>query len=109
MELLPHNTYKLLKKINNDVKSDINKLIEKYGDTTETRISNLHDAGFIRFSRNNRNIIFITSNGKAYLEDHKHYVCSEINKSLQNSIIYPIIVAFVTSVLINTLLLSLLH
>lgn len=109
MELLPHHTYTLLKKINNIQKVDVNKLIEKYGETTEHRISELHDLGYIRYSRNNRNMLFITPSGKAYLEDHKHFVCLEINKTLKSSIIYPIIVALITSVLINTWLMSLLH
>lgn len=109
MELLPHNTYKLLKKINSVQKNDVNKLIEKYGETTETRIANLHELGYIGYSRNTYNIIFITPSGKAYLEDHKHFVCLEINKTIKSSIIYPIVVALITSVLINTWLMSLLR
>lgn len=109
MELLPHNTYKLLKKINNIQKADVNKLIEKYGETTEYRIAELYDLGYIRYSRNYRDILFITARGKAYLEDHIQFVCLEINKTLKSSIIYPIIVALITSVLINTWLMSLLH
>ncbi len=109
MELLPHHTYKLLKKIDSFQKVDVNKLIEEYGGTTEYRIAELHDLGYIRYSRNYRDILFITPSGKAYLEDHRHFVCLEINKTLKSSIIYPIIVALITSVLINTWLLSLLH
>lgn len=101
MDLLPHKTYRLLKKIEILQKADVNELAKKFGKTTETRIDNLYDSGYIRYSKHNSDVLFITQNGKAYLEDYKHFVCSEFRTSLKNSVIYPLIVAFITSVVTN--------
>ena len=102
MELLPNNTYRMLLFISKEQKEE-SAIAEKFGDTASYRLNELLECGYVRYSRNSGKLI-ITDSGKSYLEDHTHFVKAEINSALKTGIIYPVIVAFLTSVITNVVI-----
>ena len=108
MELLPKTTYEILKSLR---KNDLLKetIINKYGESTETRLDDLIDKKYIRISSQKDPWgkleepakYSITESGLSYLEDYKDFVNSEKWSALKNSVIVPILVSVISSLLIN--------
>lgn len=108
MEILPQNTYTMLKSIS---KKELTKdeIVNRYGKTAEVRMTALIERHFIQLSSQvdrwgkpiEKPKYAITISGLCYLEDHKSYVSDERWRVLKYSIIVPILVSVTSSLLIN--------
>lgn len=108
MELLPQNTYMILKSLK---KKDLleNAIILKYGETASERLYELLGKKYIirssavdSWGKPTEPIKYaITEDGLRYLEDHDSITHDEKWEALKNSVIVPIIVSVISSLLIN--------
>ena len=108
MDILPENTYKILKSLkDNEMLEDV--ILRQYGEAANARIGDLLENHYIIKSSKvdlwgkstEPTKYAITENGLRYLEDHETYVLNERISILKNSVIVPIIVSVISSLLIN--------
>ena len=108
MEILPSKTYRLLKSLKH--KSLLETTIQrKYGKTANSRLRVLSNKLYIeavskfdKWGSPTEPVKYsISEKGLAYLEDHKSYIVEQKFQVIKNSVIIPIIVSVISSLLIN--------
>lgn len=109
MELLTHHEYKILKMFKSkEILHD--DIVLKIGNTAKERLIKLKKYEYICISSETDKWgqpqdpvkYRITIKGLAYLEDHKYFVCEERRNALCRSIIAPIVVSVLTTIVINS-------
>lgn len=109
MDLLTHHEYKALKMFKSK-EMLYDDIVLKIGKTTENRLNELKKLGYIHMSSETDKWgkpqepekYKITAKGLAYLEDHKHLVREERRKALCRSVIAPVGVSIITTMIMNS-------
>ncbi len=108
MQILSNKTYKLLRFICAGDKT-ADEISRKTGRTAAHRTSELLNNGYIRMtsalnqwqSPGEPITYGVTDSGRAYLEDHRHYITREWLATIRNGILFSMAVSFITTILIG--------